>query len=298
MKRPTKGYSGQEVTLFPTMLDDSKPSTSPLRITSSPSHSPEPSFEHSPYHTTAVVSFPSLTQPSPTQPSPTQPSPTQPSPTQPSPKVEQHIPIPNESPLYVVHSHRSAEGSFKLNELTTLVTKLFEKISKLEDDLKKTKLTYSATVTKLILRGRNYLTAEVQEKQALNDNLFQEVTPLSIQDQEASENGNSELYAGASKGIASIVQWLVLDEIARDKEFVDNGYGRGRQRSYVEDKSYKEDRLDDPSVIGFMSKMNPKTIAQARNLSDILAYGFSEHGSERMKSPERLKKKMLIQQRK
>ncbi|GKC70317.1 hypothetical protein Tco_1116200, partial [Tanacetum coccineum] len=45
MKRPTKGYSGQEVALFPTM---------PSRITSSPSHSPEPSFEHSPDHTTAV----------------------------------------------------------------------------------------------------------------------------------------------------------------------------------------------------------------------------------------------------
>ncbi|GKA76965.1 hypothetical protein Tco_0783426 [Tanacetum coccineum] len=64
MKRPTKGFSGQEVALFPTMLDDPEPSTSPSRITSSPSPSP--------------------TQPSPTQPSPTQPSPTQPSPTQPS----------------------------------------------------------------------------------------------------------------------------------------------------------------------------------------------------------------------
>ncbi|GJR42511.1 putative ribonuclease H-like domain-containing protein [Tanacetum coccineum] len=87
MKRPTKGYSGQEVTLFPTMLDVSEPSTSPSRITSSPSHSPEPSpspepsFEHSPDHTTAA----------PTQPSPTQPSPTQPSPTQPSPGVEHHF---------------------------------------------------------------------------------------------------------------------------------------------------------------------------------------------------------------
>ncbi|GKF73438.1 hypothetical protein Tco_0219770, partial [Tanacetum coccineum] len=69
----------QEVALFPTMLDVSKPSTSPLRITSSPSHSPEPSiehspepsFEHSPDHTTATVSFPSPTQPCPTQPLPT-----------------------------------------------------------------------------------------------------------------------------------------------------------------------------------------------------------------------------------
>ncbi|GJU38671.1 putative ribonuclease H-like domain-containing protein [Tanacetum coccineum] len=90
MKRPTKGYSGKEVALFPTMLDVSEPSTSPSRITSSPSHSPspspsakpsiehspEPSFEHSPDHTTAVATQPSPTQPSATQTSPTQPSPT------------------------------------------------------------------------------------------------------------------------------------------------------------------------------------------------------------------------------
>ncbi|GKA39668.1 hypothetical protein Tco_0732219 [Tanacetum coccineum] len=63
MKRPTKGYLGQEVALFPTMLNVSEPSTSPSRITFSPSHSPdhttepspEPSIEPSPDHTTAVV---------------------------------------------------------------------------------------------------------------------------------------------------------------------------------------------------------------------------------------------------
>ncbi|GJV43972.1 hypothetical protein Tco_1428508 [Tanacetum coccineum] len=78
MKRPTKGYSGQEVALFPSMLTVSEPSTSPSRITSSPSHSlepspspspsPAPSTDHSPNHTTAAESFPSLTQP--TQPLP------------------------------------------------------------------------------------------------------------------------------------------------------------------------------------------------------------------------------------
>ncbi|GKA63468.1 hypothetical protein Tco_0763074, partial [Tanacetum coccineum] len=152
MKRPTKGYSGQEVALFPTMLNVSEPFTSPSKITSSPSHSPEPSFEHSPDHTTAAVSIPSPTHPSPTHPSLTHPSPTQPSPTQPSPGAEHHFPTPNESPLHVVHSHESAEGSLQLNELTNLVTKLSERIGVLEDDLKKTKLTYSAAFTKLILR--------------------------------------------------------------------------------------------------------------------------------------------------
>ncbi|GKA51143.1 hypothetical protein Tco_0744339, partial [Tanacetum coccineum] len=152
IKRHTKGYSGQEVNLFPTMLNVSEPSTSPLRITSPPSYTPEPSpshshaplIEHSPDHTTAAVSFPSPTQP-----------------TQSSPGAEQHIPTPHDSPLHAVHSHGSDEGSLKLIELTNLVTKLSKRIRVLEDDLKKTKLTYSAAVTKLILRGRKLSDAKV-----------------------------------------------------------------------------------------------------------------------------------------
>ncbi|GKD71856.1 hypothetical protein Tco_1325946 [Tanacetum coccineum] len=79
MKRSTKGFSGQEVALFPNMLAVPTPSTSPSRIISSPSLTPSPEPEPTPAHT------PSPIQPSPNQTSPTQPSPTQPSPTQPSP---------------------------------------------------------------------------------------------------------------------------------------------------------------------------------------------------------------------
>ncbi|GJX05643.1 hypothetical protein Tco_0191559 [Tanacetum coccineum] len=255
MKRPTKGFSGQEVALFPTMLDVTEPSTSPSRITSSPSHSPEhsPSPTHSPSpapsptpeHITAAPTQPSPTQPSPTQPSPTQPSPTQPSPTQPSPTqpspgLEHHLPTPSESPIHVVYLHRSDEGRLKLNELTDLVTKLFDRIGVLEDDLKTTKQTYSSAFTKLILRvkkleaqikigkarrrakivhsddediaddsskqGRILSDAEVQEK-ASNETepVIQDVTPTEvIQDQESSEKGSAEVStAGAKKGTAS-----------------------------------------------------------------------------------------------
>ncbi|GJV54784.1 hypothetical protein Tco_1455789 [Tanacetum coccineum] len=232
MKRPTKGYSGQEVALFPTMIDVTAPSTSPSRITSSPSHSPEhspsptpsPSPEPTPAHTPADV-----TQPSPTQPSPTQPSPTQPSPTQPG--TEHHLPTPHDSPLHVVHSHGSDEGSLKLNELTDLVTKLSDRIGVLEDDLRKTKTTYSSAITKLILRvkklearvkigkarrqaffydsskqGRKLSDVEVQEK-ASNETepVIQDVTPTEvIQDQEGSEKGSDEVStAGAKKGTAT-----------------------------------------------------------------------------------------------
>ncbi|GJX73433.1 hypothetical protein Tco_0312028 [Tanacetum coccineum] len=231
MKRSTKGFSGQEVALFPNMLDVTEPSTSPSRITSSPSPTPSPSPEPTPAHTPSPTQ-PSPTQPSPTQPSPTQPSPTQPSPTQPSPTqpgTEHHLPTPHDSPLHAVHSHGSDEGSLKLQELMNLVTTLSDRIGVLEADLMKTKKTYSSAYTKLILRvkklesqikirkarkqarvvlsddeafeddsskqGRKLSNAEGQEKASTDTELFiQEVTPTEvIQDQEGSEKASDEV---------------------------------------------------------------------------------------------------------
>ncbi|GJR90199.1 hypothetical protein Tco_0214210 [Tanacetum coccineum] len=145
MKRPIKGYSGQEVA-FQICLDMQRhqlqqhtriypvPSLSMKPLTS---HSPEPSTQHSLDDTTAVAS---------------QPSPTQPSLTHPSPGAEHHVPTPHDSPLHAVHLHGSDEGSLKLNELMILVTKLSDRIGVLEADLMKTKKTYSSAYTKLILR--------------------------------------------------------------------------------------------------------------------------------------------------
>ncbi|GJU85546.1 hypothetical protein Tco_1293092, partial [Tanacetum coccineum] len=146
--------------------------------------------------------------------------------------TEHHLPTPHESPLHVVHSHGSDESSLKLNELTVLVTKLSDKIGALEDDLKKTKNTYSSAYTQLILRvkklearvkigkarrqarvilsddedleddsskqGRKLSDAEVQEKASTDTELFiQEVTPTEvIQDQEGSEKASDEVSTG------------------------------------------------------------------------------------------------------
>ncbi|GKA51243.1 putative reverse transcriptase domain-containing protein [Tanacetum coccineum] len=94
MKRSTKGFSGQEVALFPNMLDVTEPSPT----------QPSPT---QPLPTQPLPTQPSPTQPSPTQPSPTQPSPTQPLPTQPD--TEHHLPTPHDLPLHPVHSHGSDE---------------------------------------------------------------------------------------------------------------------------------------------------------------------------------------------
>ncbi|GJY44803.1 hypothetical protein Tco_0433016 [Tanacetum coccineum] len=111
-------FSRVEIGLFLTMLpspmpeSSPTPSSSPSRITSSPSLLSEPSTE------------PTFEP-------------------QPLPDAEYHVPSPNESPLHAVHSYESYEGSLKLNELKILVINLSKRIGVLEDDLKKTKQSYS-----------------------------------------------------------------------------------------------------------------------------------------------------------
>ncbi|GJT55152.1 putative ribonuclease H-like domain-containing protein, partial [Tanacetum coccineum] len=103
MKRASKGYSGVDIPLFPTMLTTTK--SSPCRITSSPSLSPQ-------------------THPSTSQPPSTPPS------NQTTPVIEEAALMPHESPLQSVHSLGRDEGSLSLNELTDLYTSLSKKQSK------------------------------------------------------------------------------------------------------------------------------------------------------------------------
>ncbi|GKD43345.1 hypothetical protein Tco_1267990 [Tanacetum coccineum] len=109
MKRLSKGYTGVEVPLFPSMLN--APSTSLSRITSSPSLSPEPS--PSPQHTTTSA-----------------PSTSQPQHSQPSPAVEENVPTPHDSPLHSVHSHRSNEDEDAAEDSS----KQGRKISDIDED--------------------------------------------------------------------------------------------------------------------------------------------------------------------
>ncbi|GJX64257.1 hypothetical protein Tco_0298600 [Tanacetum coccineum] len=125
MKRASKGYSRVDIPLFPTML--TTPESTLSRITSSPSLSPQ-------------------THPSTSQPPSTPPS------NQTTPITEEAAPMPYESPLQSVHLLGHDDGSLSLNELTDLCTSLSKKVISLESELKQTKQTYHATVTKLIKR--------------------------------------------------------------------------------------------------------------------------------------------------
>ncbi|GKF65204.1 hypothetical protein Tco_0191721 [Tanacetum coccineum] len=95
--------------------------TSPSRITSSPSLSPQ---THQPSPLPHPIDY----------------------------HTEEPTQMPYESPLHSVHSLGCDEGSLLLNELTVLCTSLTKKVVSLEPELKQTKETYSTALTKLILR--------------------------------------------------------------------------------------------------------------------------------------------------
>ncbi|GJX79088.1 hypothetical protein Tco_0327237 [Tanacetum coccineum] len=128
MRRASKGYSRVVTPLFDTMLvqpQDEAPSTSPSRITSSPSLSS--------HHTTSST-------------------PTTPPSIQTTHEAEETATMPHDSPLPGGHTPRSDEGRLKHNELMELVTKLSDRVVAVEEDLKQTKKAYSTAFTKLVLK--------------------------------------------------------------------------------------------------------------------------------------------------
>ncbi|GKB43579.1 hypothetical protein Tco_0888521 [Tanacetum coccineum] len=221
----------------------------------------------------------------------------------------------HDSPLHDVHSHGSDEGSLKLIELTNLVTKLSERIGVLEDDLKKTKQTYSAAVTKLILRvkkleakvkagtarkgarvvlseddedveddsskqGRKLSDAEVQEKASTEtEPIIQEVTPTKvIQDQGSSEKGNSEVStAGATKGTASEVP-----VISTAKENISTA---GRTVTYRRRSEEERTRKDKGKAI--MTEPEPKKKSKKDLNQERLSFAEAIRLEEQMNEEQR-----------
>ncbi|GJZ95150.1 hypothetical protein Tco_0667353 [Tanacetum coccineum] len=285
MKRPTKGFSGQEVALFPTMLDDTEPSTSPSRITSSPSPSPEPT----PAHTQ-----PSPTQPSPTQASPTQPSPSQPSPTQPTPPgSEHHLPTPHDSPLHVVHSHGSDEGSLKLQELMNLVTTLSDRIGVLEADLMKTKKTYSSAYTKLILRvkklesqikigkARKQTRVVLSDDEAFEDdssNSGRKLYCMTIQEK-ASEKASDEVSTAGAKKDTTAEEVPIVSTAEVDISTA------GGTVTYVRRSAEKRSRQDKGKAIMFEEE--PKKKSKKELEQERLSYAEAIRLEEQMNEEQR-----------
>ncbi|GKE61788.1 hypothetical protein Tco_1512155, partial [Tanacetum coccineum] len=172
MRRASKGYTGVDIPLFPTMLvqgpilqgegstvqvesrhtplgaptTSQPPLSSPLRIpTREETKVPQPS---SPTYTNVAdeVAFTSMdvvhggvaTTVSSIDAG------------QGSDNIPKFPTMPHDSPLLGGHTPGSDEGSMTLHELVVLCTKLSNKVDSLEIELKQTKQTYGAALTKLI----------------------------------------------------------------------------------------------------------------------------------------------------
>ncbi|GKB69126.1 hypothetical protein Tco_0930538 [Tanacetum coccineum] len=162
MKRVSKGYFRVVTPLFDTMIaqgqsQSSTPQTSPSRITSSPSLSPQSN----------------------------QPSPS-PHLIDTTHHTEEPTQMPHESPLYSVHSLGRDEGSLSLNELTVLYTSLSEKVASLESELKQTNETYSTALTKLILRVKKL------EKKVQTTNSRRKTRIVLSEDEDATEDPSNQ----------------------------------------------------------------------------------------------------------
>ncbi|GKA52090.1 putative ribonuclease H-like domain-containing protein [Tanacetum coccineum] len=214
---------------------------------------------HSPEHSPSPTPSPSL-EPTPAH---TTADVTQPSPTHSG--TEHHLPTPHDSP---VHS--------------------------LEDDLKKTKNTYSSVYTKLILRVKK-LEARVKIGKARRQakKKKKQVTPTEvIQDQEGSEKASDEVStAGAKKGTAS--EEVPIVSTAEVNLSTAGGTVTYSRRSAEKRLSYAE-------AIRLEEQMNEEQRAQIARDEEIARQwdeeeneksyaGQLKHGSEKQKSPEKEK---------
>ncbi|GKF18024.1 hypothetical protein Tco_0062942 [Tanacetum coccineum] len=166
MKRVSKGYSGVDFPLFPTMI--STPKSSASRITSSPSLSPQP--HQSPQSSTLR----DITRQDAEIPQSQFPTQTQVADKaafisvdvdavgaattdigldagQGSGTIHKTPTRPHDSHLLRVHTLGSDKGSLQQNELIDLVTKLTDRVEVLENDMQQAKKVYSSALTKLIL---------------------------------------------------------------------------------------------------------------------------------------------------
>ncbi|GJY71039.1 hypothetical protein Tco_0474742 [Tanacetum coccineum] len=167
MKKASRGYSRVDFPLFPTMI--TTPESSPSRITSSPSLSPQ---TYQPPQSSPLRDITRQDAEIPQSQFPTQ---TQVADEaaftsvdvdaggaattdisleacQGSVTMHKTPTKPHDSPLLRVHTLGSDEGSLQQNELIDLVTKLTDRVKVLENDLQQTKKVYSSALTKLIMR--------------------------------------------------------------------------------------------------------------------------------------------------
>ncbi|GJU62079.1 hypothetical protein Tco_1243914 [Tanacetum coccineum] len=181
MRRASKGYSGVVTPLFESMLVQAHDEEqSPSRITYSPLLSPQP------------------TPPSPSL-----------EPIQPTHEAEETTSMPHDSPLHVVHSHGSAEGSMQQHDLTVLVNKLNDRIDGLEKDLQKiSQIDEDPTISLVQDEGISWIPQEEEVLKKPSDEtkvIVQEETPTEIIEEHGSgEKGKMEISTASPPKVTKV----------------------------------------------------------------------------------------------
>ncbi|GJZ32581.1 hypothetical protein Tco_0578017 [Tanacetum coccineum] len=208
MKRASKGYSRVDTPLFPTMI--TTPESSPSRITSLPSLSPQThqSPQSSPLRdisrqdaggaATTDIGLDAGQGSGTIHKSPTR---------------------LHDAPLLRVNTPGSVEGSLQQHELMDLVTKLTDRVEVLENDLQQTKKVYSSAITKLILKvkklektGRTSADTEVILDQEEPNELVQDLGSGKKGDKEVSTANIAVTTAEVSTAEAEIS--TVISEVS------------------------------------------------------------------------------------
>ncbi|GKE30385.1 hypothetical protein Tco_1445769, partial [Tanacetum coccineum] len=162
-----------------------------------------------------------------------------PEPIQPTHEADETAFMPHDSPLHVVHSHGSAEGSMQQHDLTVLVNKLNDRIDGLERDLQQKKKIYSTALTKLVLRVKKLeyklksSKARRKAKIVLSDDeeiaedsskqrrkisqIDKDPTISLVQDEGKMEISTANIHVSTASSVSNVVPHVYTRRSAKDK---------------------------------------------------------------------------------
>ncbi|GJS61868.1 putative ribonuclease H-like domain-containing protein [Tanacetum coccineum] len=261
MKRASRGYSGVDISLFPTMLI--APESSPSRITSSPSLSPQ-------------------THPSTSQPPSTPPS------NQTTPVTKEAALMPHKSPLQSVHSLRRDEGSLSLNELTDLCTSLSKKVESLESELKQTKQTYNAALTKLIKKVKKL-------EQTIKKSQDRRRTKVVISDDEEAEEDLSNQERNQGRFDDTQISDQPEEQLgifSASTALVD---AARRRRSVENVQTYIKRRREVSTGSGGVSTADINTASELDSTASVKAKDKGKAIMQEFEHPKKIKKRVQVQ---
>ncbi|GJR36377.1 hypothetical protein Tco_1212061 [Tanacetum coccineum] len=168
--------------------------------------------------------------------------------------------MPHDSPLSGGHTLGSNEGSKKLNELMELYTKLSNKVTSLEDDLKQTKKIYGKALTKLV---KNVKQLEAKLKSTTKRRKARMLTPTKVtQGEEQCQESFEALLSvlSAAKILANASKERVKTYTRRRSTDSSRDSTAGGLFSTVEEVQGKEQISTNEKVF---QKLNDKEMARA-----------------------------------